>query len=243
MGTVIDMLFLVGVLASLVKGGDLFLRESQKKKVQEISETATLWLEALHPIDWFRTLTTPRNHVWLLLFGVLEVVIVIVFIFSMHGFVPLPEFGFLEFLVQLTALLLSVLSFPLIVRRYGPRTMAWLFSDSRSFWFILRYLKLIAVGYAIGIFCLLLLVTLIWLVGGAGPFFGSFDRMFQPNTVERSIYLAVALLLWPALTYFWIVTQVGALILCLLLVIGTLEVLLRMLRGLAWRIVEYSRGA
>src|SRR4051812_27630490 len=72
----VDLLFLVGVLAVIVKGGDLFLRDHQKKALQSYCEDMTLWLEEQNPIKWFRSLSSPRAHRWLILIGVAEFAIV-----------------------------------------------------------------------------------------------------------------------------------------------------------------------
>ncbi|NEO21889.1 MULTISPECIES: hypothetical protein [unclassified Moorena] len=243
----VDALLVIGILANLVKGGDLFLRESQKQKVQDISESITIYLDDLRPISWLRPLTTQKAQHWIIVVGVIEFVIVMVVAFTLQRLDPVDDniFGLSLILTQLLALVLSGLSLPFIFKT-GPKTMSWLLQDERPLQFLCRFLRLIVFGYVIGgayqLF-LLLLISLISLVIGQGGFFNSLEFLFQAGSWQQLTYVVGLLMIWPAFTYFWIVVQSVGLILWLVVLIIMLETCLLVLRGFAWRVVEYSKGA
>jgi len=60
----LNLLLAVGILANLVKGGDLILRASQKKMLQDRFETLTLWIDDLRPVQWLSYLPRPKPALW-----------------------------------------------------------------------------------------------------------------------------------------------------------------------------------
>jgi hypothetical protein len=57
---IVDALLVIGVLANLVKGGDLFLRAKQKEWLQDRFEVLTLRLDDIRPVSWFGALSRLR---------------------------------------------------------------------------------------------------------------------------------------------------------------------------------------
>jgi len=242
LGITVNTLLLIGILSNLVKGGDLILREHQKKRVQSFCETATLMLEELKPLRWFSHLTTPHAITWLLIIGSIELAVIAAWaLVTQHIQGPSHRaFTSVEIVAQTTAIALSIASIPYIVRNIGPRTMHWLFGGGRISTFIRRYAKFVFSGYAIGIVYIFVLLLLVWLVSGSRSLFEAFDSSFDEG---NWVYVAGCLLLWPAFTLFWIVMQVGGLVAWCILIFFLLEAALKFLRGFAWRVVEYSKGA
>jgi hypothetical protein len=234
---------LVGILSNLVKGGDLILREHQKMRVQSFCETATLRLEELKPLRWFVHLTTPHANMWLLVIGGIE--IAALYVYSLIMMRREPSFGTLtgiEIVMQVIAIALSVASIPYIIRKIGPRTMRWLFGDGRIPIFIRRYVKFVLSGYAIGFILLSIFFLSVWLVSGSKSLVEAF--VDEPSFDQGGwVYVAGSLLVGPFLTFFVIVFQVGGLVGWCILTFFLLEIALKLLRGFAWRVVEYSKGA
>jgi hypothetical protein len=58
----VNALFAIALIATLVKGGDLILLESQKRALQDWCERVTVRLDDLRPLAWF-SLNYSRNPV------------------------------------------------------------------------------------------------------------------------------------------------------------------------------------
>jgi hypothetical protein len=57
----IDTLFVVGVLINVVKGADLLLRPHQQKWLQRKVDAATLFLDYTKPLEWYKTHSIQRR--------------------------------------------------------------------------------------------------------------------------------------------------------------------------------------
>ena len=221
---------------------------TKKKKVQDNCEYLTLWLEDQNPIEWFQGLSSSRAHRWLLVFGIVEFAVAGVGAFitqriELSVFVD-DKFGRLNVIIfQILALAISSLSIPVIVRKLGPRTMKWLLADAKPLVFVRRYIALVAIGYLIALIYGIFLIGLIWLANPSHGIFGAIESIFDSKSLASKFYLFGFLLIWPAFTYFWVMVQVGALVLWFVVLLPVLLLLLRLALTFAWRVVEYSKGA
>jgi len=239
----LDTLLALGILVNIVKGGDLLLRPSQRRNVQSLFERLHLRLEAQRPIEGLQRLASERGQRRLMLVGIGEFLVVVGADISLDlwsgGSATIGSFGVL---LCSGAILLSVLSRPLVTRLGGPKLMSWLLGDLRVFAFLRRF----AVVFIAGITVLGMYQATLWgaadLIGTGDPF----DTLalplekVGPGTLVVGVGLLVA---WPPFVYFWMLTQVAgaALSMCVLTRLGGL--LLKVVRALAWCLAEYNKGA
>jgi hypothetical protein len=239
----LDTLLALGILVNLVKGGDLLLRPHQRRKVQALCERLHRRLASQRPIAGLQRLASERGQRRLMLVGSGEFLVVVGADVSLDmwsgGSATIGSFGVL---LCAGAMLLSVLSRPLVTRLGGPKLMRWLLGDLRCFAFLRRF----AVVCIAGMTVLGMYQAILW---GAASLLGTGDpfdtlalplEQVGPGTLVVGVGLLVA---WPPFVYFWILTQVAgaALSMCVLTRLGGL--LLTVVRALAWRVAEYNKGA
>lgn len=238
--TILDLVLIIGILTNVVKGADLILRPHQQKWINDKFESLTLWLDYAKPLKWFSNLATSRGQIILILIGSLELVAVaiIVLLFKRNDNVPRSER-----LTQILVLVISLLCIPVIVKRIGPKVTSWLFGDAKILRFLMRYILLIIGGYIIlGLYQAVVMIF-IWLFSSRKSYFDFMDATLDSNSWEHSAYLISIMALWPFFTFFWILIQVGGIVLWAAVILFLLEVLLKIGRGIAWRITEYNKGA
>jgi len=214
--------------------------------VQTLYERWRLRLESQRPIEGLRRLASERGQRRLMLVGIVEFLLVVLVDISLDIWeresVTFGSFGSFGVLLCSGAILLSVLSSPLVVRFGGPRLMSWLLGDPSLFAFLRRFAVVFIAGTAVlGIY-----QATLWgaahLMGAGDPF----DTLAMPlaevglGTLIVGVGLLVA---WPPFVYFWILTQVAgaALSMCILNRLGVL--LLKAVHGLARRLTKYNKGA
>ena len=239
----LDTLLALGILVNLVKGGDLLLRPSQRRNVQSLFERLHLQLEAQRPIEGLQRLASERGQRRVMLVGIGECLVVVGADISLDmwsgGSATIGSFGVL---LCAGAMLLSVLSWPLVARLGGPTLMSWLLGDLR----VLAFLRRFAVVFSAGMTVRGMYQATLW---GAADLMGTvapFDTLALPleNVGPGTLGVGVGLLVaWPPFVYFWMLTQVAgaAVSMCVLTRLGVL--LLTVVRALAWRVAEYNQGA
>ena len=240
--TALDLAFATGILINSIKGADLLLRPHQQKRIQDWAEVTTLRLEYARPLRWFSKLATPRGTRILLLIGVAEFFFVGVTVGTVQAISK--ETNLHERLLQVGALLLSAVCIPYIVSNAGPRLVTWLFKKQSIMSFALRFVVLLMGGFAFFMLYQAALIYVGWItIGRHTKFFDYFDSIFD-ETSRAAVFDVVGLLLvWPFFTMFWIITQVGGLAMWCAAAVGVAEITLKFLRGLAWRIIEFNKGA
>jgi len=242
----LDILLTLGILVNIVKGGDLLLHPQQRRKVQSLFERLHLRLESQRPIKGLQRLISERGQSRLMLVGIGEFLLVVavdVYLDIWSGesgeSVTIGGFGVL---LCSAAILLSVLSRPLVTRLGGPKLMRWLLADPSFFAFLRRF----AVVFIAGITVLGIYQATLWgaayLMGTVDPF----DTLELPleKVGLATLVVGVGLLVaFPPFVYFWMLTQVAgaALTMCVLTRLGVL--LIKVVRALAWRLAEYNKGA
>jgi len=225
MKTPVVILFIIGTLINLLKGADLLLRPHQKKKVQERAETLTLWAEETKPVEWYAKLTSPKAQ-FILLTTVAAVITIplfaaIFFIRDMSGI-------FLFFIPVFTVVSMLFLSRP------AMKGTKWLFGDGS---FPSSRKKVVSIlGPLFGwLYIISLLIRFVMWI----------DKNFERSTSTIISLIGIGLICVTLPIYILFV------ILCLLWLslmifhfsLVALEYTLKIFRAVAWRIVEYDKGA
>ena len=239
----LDALLALGILVNLVKGGDLLLCPRQRRKVQLLFARWHLRLASQRPLAGRQRLASERAQRGLMLVGSGEFLLAVGADLALDlwsgASATLGSFGVL---LGAGAILLSVLSRPLVIRLGGPKLLSWLLSDLSVFAFLRRC----AVVFLAGITVLGMYQAALWGAASlmsAGDPFDILELPLEkvgPGTLVLGVGLLVA---WPPFVYFWIVTQVvgAALAMCVLTRLGML--LLNVVRALARRLAAYNQGA
>jgi hypothetical protein len=230
----LDTLLALSIVVNIVKGGEFLLRPQQRQKVQSFIERLSLKLESQRPIERLQRLVSERSQRRLMLVGSGEFLLVVCADLALDMWsgesATIGSFGVL---LCAAALLLSVLSQPLVTRFGGPKLMSWLLEDLSLCVFLRRF----AVVFTAGVIVLGIYQATLWgaayLMGTGDPF----DTLALPlekaglGTLVIGVGLLVA---WPPFVYFWILTQVvgAALSMYALTRLGVL--LLKVIRALVW---------
>lgn len=239
----LDTLLALGILVNIVKGGALLLRPQQRRKVQSLFERLHLRLDSQRPIKGLQRLASERGQRRLMLVGIGEFLLVVGVDVSLDIWsgesATIGSFGVL---LCSAAILLSVLSLPLVTRLGGPKLMGWLLGDLSFFAFLRRFAVVFIAGITVlGIYQATLRGAA-YLMGTVDPF-DTLELPLEkvgPATLVVGIGLLVA---FPPFVYFWMLTQIAgaALSMCVLTRLGVL--VLKVVRALAWRLAEYNKGA
>jgi hypothetical protein len=243
-GHMLDAALALGVLINLVKAGDLVLRPNQQARVQAWIEDLTLRVEEIRPIGWLERLTRPHAHVVLVLVGVFEFVLVLLLVTLVPAgkTAALGPVGSNVFVMQLVAIVCSVPALVLTAKRYGPPFVAWLLGPAPVRGVTRRFLKTLVLGFLVLGLYEVILFGLVFFLWGDVPF----DAMELPiGEGGPGIWVLGGglLVVWPAFTWFWVITQVAGLILWAIVGVRFFEMLLKWIRALCWRVVEYNKGA
>jgi hypothetical protein len=239
----LNTLLVLGIVVNVIKAGDLVLRPHQQRAVQTFFEDITLRLESMRPLEWLASLSSTRGQRWLLFAGTAEFAVVLaIIVFHKVSAGEIVSFANLGTVLDTAAIVLSLVTLPLVPRLGGPRLMCWLVGDARVRGFVWRFMLALFIGFfAIGIYEGALFGSA-YFVGHADPFDAMEKSMGHAGA--GAIIVGVGLLIaWPPFVYFWILTQVGGLVLWITLLAWVCEFLLKGARGVAWRIVEYNKGA
>jgi hypothetical protein len=235
---ILDPLVAIGVLSNAIKLGDLLLTSEQQKKVQEAAENITLWLDYTRPLNWVIQWLTVNNGRGFVFFTVGSIVILnIVQIFmgkGVFGDVVLSNLpARFHFAAKVFGLLICVGVVPVLTFRFGVRAIQWLIAGGQMKHLFRRYIVSVFAGaLATGILYAavfaLLRVILFFIPGIDGP------------SVSKALS---AMLMFPVFETTMTITMVPGLAIACLYGLLPLELLFALLRGLAWRVVRYGKGA
>jgi hypothetical protein len=234
----INVLLAIGIFANLVKGGDLLLRKHQKQRLQETFEAFTVWLDDLRPTRWFALLPRPTPAFWWSVFSslfalnagprpaggalTLQLDLIRASLGTLLTALPTPEKSLrLSLEVAMIAGCLAAIPASIItVRKIGPHLVSWLVGPGRFWPFLGRLLLFYVPSTAVlGLFW-----GLCWLVRG------------------RLILTAIVLLIWPFSFVIYFLNVTGWLIVSLYLFLSLLNLLVKSMTAICWRIAEYSQG-
>ena len=236
----IDLALYVSVMIALLKGGSLFLRKHQQNYIQNHLETLTLKVDYLSPIRWLKSKKIKGNEHILLLFSFLNLIFIsgIYFLYK--------EIDYKIYSIDLVIVTFIILS---------------------AFWSLLFslffYLDKVAKDTVIAK-TVLYLVTFHSLFSPSGALFGLTNlysgliyvlvNYFQDgvlisksNMPESVSIFTVALLFSPMIMSLFLSIVVNIEVISGVLVVSIciilLDLLLRIVKALLWRIVEYKSGA
>jgi len=227
---VIDTLLFIGIVANLVKGGDLVLRQHQKEWLQDRFETLTLWMDGIQPIAWFGALSRPRPAaIWS--------------VFSAFFLFVTPIYalgGALAFFLDLWIMSAKNLSAGDIPTRvaFGVGLLVAVPISVATLWKVCPRLvqRLVGNGHGGWFF-----VRILILYFASAAIFFSFFSATRLTGEFPALRLALALL-WPCLLPVFVLNAAAILLVSLLLFLWILRLLLALLKGICWRISEYDRG-
>lgn len=240
-----NVLLVIGVLANLLNLGDFVLRPHQKQAFQRLMETITLWFEYTKPISWYKKLSERRYALAYATFCGLF----LAYAFFAPGGADLLG-GALAFLVDLWA----------NTTRFQLLGFASLISTPRSDpapAIVYAY-----IGLSIVAATLALIIKGPWVteyLSGPGRIGIYFRRLIFVYVVSVCImslsmlgakhfgnqywYLPLGLPISVSLIIPIVINAVGLLMIILMVLFFAIELILKLVRAVAWRIVEYSDGA
>ncbi|SRR6266705_5306995 len=221
----VDALLIVGLILNFVKAGDLILRPHQLKWFQGRIEHLTLWLDLTKPLKALRTLTGEEGRLALLVLGYVPAI----FFFAATQALQEREPIGVSFITYLNFGILIVLI------KSGLPITRWLLGDGRLISFLKRFVVL-TIGE---------LAALVSLRLAALPMEYLSDHSKEHFLLGTLFVLDILVLL--ALVLFDLVYSTIWLACFLTIVASSIllsfEILLKFVRGIAWRIVEYNKGA
>ena len=238
----LDALILLGVAITLLKGVDFVIRPHQRKAIQEFLEDMTLRIDTFNFRDISGKFGTPEALFCFTVLAYFEFILIVVLVLVIQtpqwepGGQLDEAFGKEGRAFQLLAVGISFVTLFAVWRWPLPEIMRFVVGAGRSRVPIaLRFVAFLLAGYVflfLGLTGVEKVEALLGLV--------SHDSSLYDVRPTAAYYIAI-LLLWPAFTIFWVVTQaVGA-----LLQVGTFYVrwMFVFLRSVLWRVIEYEKGA
>jgi hypothetical protein len=236
----LDTLVIVGVFLSMLNLGEWLLRPHQKKAFEQNMESLTLTLHYTRPISWFSRLGERR-------FALAWTIISALFFFF-AGFNMLG--GALIFLVETWRNTLAAQSriIPVIVGNVTQDSVLWVVYA----YFAITLPVILATFYLLG----QRITTYFSSSGRTALFIGrilgvyaataafAFTAMIGAIYFGRSLWYAfIGIPLLVVMPIPIVVVEIGLLMISLMLVLAVFEFILKLLRAVCWRIVEYSKGA
>lgn len=237
----IDIALIIGVILNLSKGADLILLPKQKEWVQEKFENLTIWLDDIKPISWFQVFTTLKAQKIFLIIGIIEFLLIPVIAYFFQDPFPTEAKSFQGF--QIVALLIGFATLPFARNKMGLIITGWLVKHKSSIKFIFRFIIFIVVGYLFFIIYQIIAMGIVYLISSEPTYFGAFSKIFEFSSIESKLIRGSILLVWPIFTLFFVIAQTFGLLVYITIFIYLIELILRVLRGVFWRLVEYNKGA
>ena len=246
---------MITVLMHLIKGGDMFLREHQKKKIQEYFDAAAIHLDDLRPLSWFQKISSS---------GFVACFIVISVPLAAYGLFFTYSAGMNRLIASLAGMMNGTLLFifkgilflgnlmlSLVLLGIGVycthEIVEWLLGDDPRFTAFLRRFLIFAVGGGVSLLLIHILVSSLTYVFVVLPLPETvpgrtwvnfmFSRegmvvMAAYSSKAAIVYLVYAMPL--VVSIFIILSQTVLLI---------AELVVGAARAICWRIVEYNKGA
>lgn len=257
----VEILLVIGILVNLIKGADLILRPHQQKWVQDKFESLVLWFDYTKPFDWYKSNSGARET-----YGLILSVIPAIFIFRF----ALPKnYPSLVLIIFVSAIILlarhptapqnnneeaikdyeenfyKTVSTPEEhkepIRKAEARLARWLFSCNTTGQYLIRPFLLTCIGGT----AFSLVYGFIHLADTSYRYMAS---VINPGWgwLKYSLIFLILLICFRVIRYFAGFVFLGFVCLCIFiftLILITTEALLKIARGITWRIVEYNKGA
>lgn len=258
MQSAVQILLVLGIVINLIKGADLILRCHQQKWLQDKLDTLALRLDYTKPLEWYKRKTIGSKY-WLLLCGLIFFAAgtVAMLIVKSHWMAVVLLPGGCALSVELTAHVAEQnrrldkigISVPRGVGESTEKLINWFMQSDTTAQLILKPTICALITAALSIAFERILYELV----KRFP-----DRVMGAMTVLVVlffIFLVSRLLrlnllpLWQKLRFvdfLMIFMGIGAISVIMLisgLLMFTSELILKLLRGVTWRIAEYNKGA
>ncbi|MGH9948806.1 MAG: hypothetical protein ACRD6X_16655 [Pyrinomonadaceae bacterium] len=221
----VEILLIIGVLINLIKGAELILRPHQEKWLQDRFETLVLWLEYVRPVNWFaeREVAVYRTVFVLLITPMLAGTIVLIINPKNASWWSLTLIILISIVMALEAAINTIKS--------ENRFERWLFKNLPLRQRLGRH---IIIGTLV-----LTLVFLFWIIFIDEPV--AVKQSHNPASFSFLITLAEGIGI--SVFYLFIIMGLPSLAIVLIsLLFSITELLLKFIRGISWRMVEYNKG-
>jgi hypothetical protein len=221
---IVDGLTIIFVCGLLVKLADILLRPQQQKWLRDKADTVTLWLDYTKPIEWTAKLKTSAGAWILSALCICYIVVNYALEYRRSGRKQLFMNGREAFAI-IGSWLLSAILIALI----GRRLLGWVLRTDSFAGVLIRALPL----FLLGALVLVLMPSLYGvIVNKTGAFGGNFGL-----TVNVLFFVLYPVIVLPA-----VLSSLLMLVLILSSLFRVLEIVFKVIRHVAWSIVEYSKG-
>jgi hypothetical protein len=247
----VRILFIIGLLVSAIKGADLILRPHQQKWVQDKCDSLALHLEYTKPITWFTENGILQNWFWvffllgiLLLLGLIRcwclmpVAILIVWLYRKELDIPKWLEGEFNSTTDSEASLENLLKY---LAKQEHALLSWLFDSESYLEYLFRSLMIALIHF--GAICLIFagMYAVAALLEIAKPYLRHVSGL--KNYMGRKFGPTVFVLFIAALVCLTVAGFPAVLVTIFMLLLFIAELLLKVMRSIAWRVVEYNKGA
>ncbi len=248
MNRIVEILLIIGILANLLKGADLILRPKQQARVQQKFETLTLWLDYTKPLGWYTKLKNRKIKVILITISSLLYLslAVVLSVTSQKNNTEIlrwedgPVYWGASSPMWLPTFILLIIVFTwdlLNPRIREHPVLTYILRGPKFSLFLWRPLLVMAMAAAINLTLLTLSAAFHW--SAASNRLGMWIILLY-------VYIALVGILYGFHVYvaeIELFAMLSLIILCLSAILLISEVILKIIRGIAWRIVEYNKGA
>jgi len=220
-----DFAFGLGMLVQLTKLTDMILRPHQQEWIQSSAEAITLHLAYFKPMKWYSRLVRKKPAIFFVIIVEMALVLTIV-LSSMHElfFADRHPTGENYFATIFGSMVLLALA-PIALASYLNQAMDWLFLHNHFLSFLIRFIPLAALNY---LACFGLFI-----------FHGA---VIVENGTSHAPIISLALL-FTGVSIFWTLLALGITVVLLEVILTLCTMLVGAIRFLAWRVVEYNKGA
>jgi hypothetical protein len=242
----VEILLVLGILVNLLKGADLILRPHQQRWLQDKFELLVLKLDYTRPIDWYLKKSLIN------VFIVAEIVVVIVLLVIPFFLIEITKLRLLIYLILVGWHALSPLFYSInmepdpnkperlwdINYRLAEKLIQWV---EKSGTFLQQIVRLLLLILLVGAH--ILLPYLLFILSDVS--------LMKFSKELRILFLFILVPLFIFFMRYYIgpfnnILVIGLpaiLVVLFTVILIPIELLIRLLRGIVWRIVEYNKGA
>jgi hypothetical protein len=226
------MAFILFCMIQAVKVSDLIFTKKQKKVIQDKFEKFTFYLDDLRPQEFFKKIFIEK--LWRALAALIMYSIVILSAFNFFPEIDVTYYN--DFLIGILGLLIGYSVFLALVESgfkvYGFDLIAWLSKGSfRSF--LGRYFLTLIAGLVIPGLVYLIMELL-------SPFVNKYLLL---DGLLFLIFLCCAVILFCIIPTLVVIGIFGVVVISIRIVTLLTLLIIYLLKGICWRIVEYNNGA
>lgn len=225
--------FIAGVLTQFLKLTDFLISKDQQKWIQDQAELIALRVDAVKPLNFYRTLITKRNIKFL----------TIAYIVSAPLFIIVPPFFEIELqtgeqIPFVFACLSGTIAFGYLInwvfQKHGQSNVEYFYAGGKFQDFFIRYLKSMMRGAAF------IIIYSMWYI--LTPLFPEHWQIVI--VILPGVGFIILLFIKFGEVLLWYAFQFIGLIICATwLALFVLSTIVALVRGIVWRIATYNKGA